>query len=168
MASAHIAIALLAITFIAAWIDARSGLIPNWLTLPVIASAPAAQLALGGTSSLVSSLLGAFICSLVPLLMFRLGAMGGGDVKLLCGLGALAGPLAGLELQLLAYTVLVVFALTVLALRGELFAVLRRSWRLVRRVPPSQDSAEARTDFRLGIPIFVATAVTLALRDWPS
>jgi prepilin peptidase CpaA len=168
MASAHIAIALLAITFIAACTDTRSGLIPNWLTLPVIASAPAAQLALGGSNALVSSLLGGFVCALVPLMMFRLGAMGGGDVKLLCGLGTLAGPLAGLELQLLAYNVLVVFALTVLALRGELLAVLRRTWRLIRRAPASAGSTEAaHADFRLGVPIFVATAASLALEAWP-
>jgi prepilin peptidase CpaA len=166
MASHHLAIALLAVTFIAACTDTRSGLIPNWLTLPVIATAPAAQLALGGTSSLISSLLGGFVCALVPLLMFRLGAMGGGDVKLLCGIGALAGPLAGLELQLLAYNLLVVFALTVLALRGELLAVLRRTWRLARRAPTTADSNEAHADFRLGIPIFVATATSLALETW--
>jgi prepilin peptidase CpaA len=167
MASPHIPIALIAITFVAAWTDTRSGLIPNWLTLPVIASAPAVQLAFGGTSSLLSSLLGGVVCAFVPMLLFRAGAMGGGDVKLLCGLGALAGPLAGLELQLLAYNVLIVFALTVLALRGGLVAVLRRSWRLIRRATPSRDSIEAHTDFRLGIPIFVATVTTFALEGWP-
>lgn len=163
MASPHIAIALLAITFIAAWTDTQSGLIPNWLTLPVIVSAPPLQLALGGTSSLAGSLLGGLVCALVPLFLFRAGAMGGGDVKLLCGIGALAGPLAGIEVQLLAYNVLVAFALTVLALRGELTAVLRRTWRLLRRLP---EASEPHASFRLGIPIFVATAASLALQAW--
>jgi prepilin peptidase CpaA len=168
MTSPLISLALLAITLVAAFTDARTGLIPNWLTLPTLALAPLVQLAVGGSHALVMSLVGCVVCGLVPLCLFRAGAMGGGDVKLLSGIGALAGPLAGLEVQLLAYNVLVAFALIALALRGELRAVLRRTWRLLvrgrsQRDPEATGAPEVLTTFRLGAPIFVAALTSAAL-----
>jgi prepilin peptidase CpaA len=168
MTSTLISLVLLAITFVAAFTDVRTGLIPNWLTLPTLALAPLVQLALGGTHALAMSIIGCVVCGLVPLCLFRAGAMGGGDVKLLSGIGALAGPLAGLEVQLLAYNMLVAFALIVLALRGELRAVLRRTWRLLvrgraARDPEATDARDVLTTFRLGAPIFVAVLALTAL-----
>lgn len=157
-----LAAALFALTFVAAVTDARAGIIPNWLTLPALAIAPPLQLLAGGRDALVASLLGCAVCAVVPLVMFRLGAMGGGDVKLLGAIGALAGPTLGLELQLLAYNVLVGFALAALARRGQLRAVLRRALRLVTGRPRAHDPA-ALTAFRLGVPIFVATVALLSL-----
>lgn len=168
MASPVLTLTLLAITFVAAFTDTRSGLIPNWLTLPALVIAPPLQLLLGGTTALACSLFGCVLCALVPLCLFRAGAMGGGDVKLLAAIGALAGPLPGLEVQLLAYNVLVAFALIVLAIRGELRATLARTWRLVargraRRDPDATDARDVLTTFRLGAPIFVATLTLFAL-----
>lgn len=168
MTSSLLSLPLLAITLVAAFTDVRTGLIPNWLTLPTLVLAPLVQLAFGGTHALAMSIIGCVVCALVPLCMFRAGAMGGGDVKLLSGIGALAGPLSGLEVQLLAYNVLVAFALIALALRGELRAVLRRTWRLLvrgpaQRDPEATDAREVLTTFRLGAPIFVAALALAAL-----
>ena len=158
-----IAAALLAITLIAAFTDARSGLIPNWLTLPALVLAPPTHLVLGGTAAVLGSVLGCLICAAIPLFLFRAGAMGGGDVKLFACIGALAGPVLGLELQLIAYYVLVAVALVALAWRGELCAVLRRSWWLVvHRSHRALADANAFTTFRLGTPIFIATALRVA------
>ena len=158
-------IALLVLTLVAASTDVRSGLIPNWLTLPVVLVAPAAQLVLGGSSALLSSLLGGLACGVVPACLFRAGAMGGGDVKLLVAIGVLAGPLIGLEVQLIAYNVLVAFAVVVLARRGQLVAVLRRSLDLLIRRGEARATSEpeALENFRLGAPIFVAAVARLAL-----
>lgn len=161
MTPPFIATVLLALTSIAAITDARSGLIPNWLTLPVIVLVPPLQLALGGSTALLGSLAGLLVCAAIPLGLFRAGAMGGGDVKLLAGMGAIAGPLAGLELQLIAYQVLVVLALVALARRGQLKAVLLRSLQLLVRRSPGAPAAEALTTFRLGAPILIATALRI-------
>jgi len=159
---------LLALTAVAAVTDSRTGLIPNWLTLPALALAPALQLAHGGSDALVHSLCGIAACAVIPLVLFRLGAMGGGDVKLLGAIGGLLGPLAGLELQLLAYNVLVLFACVVLACRRQLWPVLWRAALLLwprtrqRGAQPSGAEEPAAT-FRLGLPILVSACTLLAI-----
>jgi len=158
---------LLVICLAACATDLRARVIPNWLTLPVLALAPLIHLVANGVSGLGGALLGCTVCAAVPLLLFHMGAMGGGDVKLFAALGALAGPTLGLELQLLAYNVLVVFALVMLARSGQLKAVLQRTSRMVsprwlarsRRV---EQPPELLATFRLGAPIFIATALVLA------
>jgi Flp pilus assembly protein protease CpaA len=76
---------------ISAWCDHRTGHIPSWVTLGPLLIAPvvhagaqivtatpsvAAQIAL-------TSVAGALVCAIVPLVLYRAGASGGGDVKLL-------------------------------------------------------------------------------------
>src|SRR5437016_893062 len=90
-------------TAIAAVIDFRTEQIPNWVTLPPLAVAPIAHAihmgARGGTTealwALAYSVAGAVICALVPLLMYRANAIGGGDVKIFAALGALCFPMVG-------------------------------------------------------------------------
>ena len=81
----------------AGFTDALSGHIPNWLTLPPLAAAPTVYLVTLGPRAAAFSLLAAIVCALVPYLMFRKGAAGGGDVKLLAAVGALAGASFGIE-----------------------------------------------------------------------
>jgi prepilin peptidase CpaA len=103
----------------------------------------------------------------VPLLLFGLRAIGGGDVKLLATIGALAGASRGLEIQLASYCVLTLYALVLLAHRGQVLGTLGRALRiliapLLRRPAPA---AETLLSLRLGPSIFVATAGTL-LSAW--
>jgi prepilin peptidase CpaA len=163
MALDYLTAALLTLTAIAAVTDSRSGLIPNWLTLPVLALAPLLQLAQGGSAALARSLIGVLVCAAIPLCLFRAGAMGGGDVKLLGAIGGLLGPLAGLELQLLAYNVLVLFACVVLACRRQLLLVLRRALRLLGPRGRGESTTQPATTFRLGLPIFVSALTLLAI-----
>jgi prepilin peptidase CpaA len=135
---------LLALTGIAAITDTRSGLIPNWITLPTLAAAPLAQLAVGGVTSALNAIAALIACALVPLVMFALRAMGGGDVKLFAALGALCGASLGLELQLLSYGLGAVVGLAAASRRGRLVG------------------AHA-TPVRLGAPIFCA-ALALGAR----
>ena len=102
---------------VAAFTDLRSGTIPNWLTLPVLG----AGLWVQG----IGAVTGALLCGIVPFLLHRLRAMGGGDVKLFAVLGALLGAGAGLEAELAAFCIGGVTGVALWVVRGELVGRLR-------------------------------------------
>jgi prepilin peptidase CpaA len=161
-------IAVLLLTLVAAITDTRSGVIPNWLTLPVVAATPLFRFALSGSEAFAASLGGIALCGAVPLALFHMGAMGGGDVKLFAAIGALVGAYVGLEIQWLAYLLGLVGALFALALRGELLPTLKRSLRLFGALLDAGKrstavSEAARTSLRLGAPTFVASVISLSL-----
>ncbi|MBT8492174.1 MAG: A24 family peptidase, partial [Deltaproteobacteria bacterium] len=83
--------AAVAFAAVAATTDVRRGVIPNWLTLPVLVGMPVVWLVSHGPVAMAYSILSAAACALVPFVLYRFGAAGGGDVKLLAGLGALVG-----------------------------------------------------------------------------
>lgn len=160
------ACAALCVAAIAALCDSRRGEIPNWLTLPPILIAPVTYgLAFGpehGLHSLAAGLLG----GVVPYLLFRRRAMGGGDVKLFAALGAITGfdLLGGMEIQLWAFVFAMVVAAAGLAWNGRLIgtlgsalavglgAALPTRW---RRAP----CVELSAPIRMGGAIFLATSV---------
>ena len=99
--------AALLVAAAAAAFDWRRRQIPNWLTLGTLAMAPIAHAlfallaqvrgrdsALGAAEA---SLLGAALCAVVPVVLWRFHAIGGGDVKLVAAIGAVAGPAFGIE-----------------------------------------------------------------------
>jgi prepilin peptidase CpaA len=71
--------------------DIRSRRIPNWLTFSLILSGIAQSITAGGIIGPWQSLLGLAVGFTLTLLLFLLGAMGGGDVKLMAGVGAWFG-----------------------------------------------------------------------------
>jgi prepilin peptidase CpaA len=160
-----LAFVVLAVALIAAITDTRTGLIPNWLTLPALLAAPLAHFAFGGSEALQDSLLGAGVCAFVPMTFFSRRALGGGDLKLFVALGALAGMHVGLSIQLLAFAIGACWALVVLAYRGELRATLARTvgviMGVVGRVPTNTVDAAQMTSLRLGASIFAATLIVL-------
>ena len=158
---------LLVLTATAAVTDTRSGLIPNWLTLPTLTLAPVAQLMFGGALGAAHALGGVLACGFVPWVMFGLRAIGGGDVKLFAALGALCGASLGLELQLVSYALAAVVGLGVAARRGLIMPLLTRAWRLLwpraQAAAPTNATREALTSVRLGTSIFAAAIVLCAL-----
>jgi prepilin peptidase CpaA len=72
--------------------DLKSRRISNRLTYPAAALGLAIHTATGGWGGLATSALGLLLGLGLLLLPFYLGAMGGGDVKLLAAIGALQGP----------------------------------------------------------------------------
>jgi len=73
---------------IAVYTDLQWRRVPNWLTLPLLLlafvfAAPSGWIALGSVA------LAAFLFFVLGLFVHRLGWLGGGDLKLLIGLGAL-------------------------------------------------------------------------------
>jgi prepilin peptidase CpaA len=76
---------------IAAIIDLRARRIPNWLTYTGLLLAVIARTILWGWSGLMSGLAGVFVAGGILCLFFILGAIGGGDVKLMGAVGAWMG-----------------------------------------------------------------------------
>jgi prepilin peptidase CpaA len=157
-----------------AWFDWRTGHIPNGLTLGAGAAAlvvhPIVGLLVAGPSGALGSLLGAALgalaCLCVPGVIFFLGGMGGGDVKLFAAIGALCGASDGFRAESYSLVVALVIAPAYLAYRGTLLHTLGQSIALLanpfrragaRRAPPP----DAMTWFRLGPAIFLGTAAML-------
>jgi len=166
---------------IAAYFDWRTGHIPDRVTLVPLAIAPLAHFALQfmhsaslhqGIDAAGSSVLGAILCALVPIMVWRMNAnaMGGGDIKLLAALGAILRPLAGVEAVLYAFIAAAVFACGRLAYQGKLSRMIGNT--LVLALNPilpkhrrREISPEMLTPMRFGPAIFVGTCCA-ALTNW--
>ena len=81
-------IAALVVSGIAAVYDTKSGQIPNWVTLPALFLAPIAHFVVASAHGITSeeaafeggfSVAGAFVTAIVPLILYRQNAIGGGD-----------------------------------------------------------------------------------------
>ncbi len=162
------AVTLLALAVTCAVTDVWRGRIYNAITYPAIVLGFVLQLALHGLPGLWSAL-GGFAVGFFPaFVLFALGGMGGGDVKLLGAVGAIAGAVAATETLILAFLFGGVFALGKLAWHGRLFRTLGRTLRVLAGfvVPglgrqPLDDGKQPRLEVRFGVAICVATLATL-------
>lgn len=168
-----------AVTVVAAAIDLRRGEIPNWLTFGtffagVLASAVLAAMrtpaplpiayAMGG------AIAGSAACGVLPFLLWRSGVMGGGDVKLFMGLGALCHAAVGLDIELTAFIAGSLVAPVQLAFQGKLTVTMKRVGLLLwnvcvpkayrRELPQSE-----MTWYRFG-PAIALAAVWVAWSRW--
>ncbi len=114
----------LALTAIAAWTDWRGGHISNYLTLPPIVLGPIGYGLAFGLNGFFGSIFAIVLCGLGPYLVFRIGGMAGGDVKLFAALAAICGPNLALEAQFFALVVAAIYALGRLTWDGKLFRTL--------------------------------------------
>jgi prepilin peptidase CpaA len=101
----------------AALADLRTQRIPNWLVFPFLLSGIVVCAFVGGWRGLGQSLSGILVASALMGLLYVLGGMGMGDVKLCAGIGAWVGPE-----QLL-------FALAFMGLAGGVMALGWALWR---------------------------------------
>jgi prepilin peptidase CpaA len=169
---------LVATCVLAAVVDHRRGVIPNTLA----AGACGVALVVHVTSALgtpgdvlprLGPLLlywagGALLTALVPLLLWKRKALGGGDLKLFAAIGAFLGPVRGLQASLYVFTLGALVGLVVLARQGALGAALeqvsagalRPFRRLLRRPEPKVVGVE-ETWMRFGPTILVGTSLAL-------
>jgi prepilin peptidase CpaA len=172
-------VATIMVTALCAWIDFKTGLIPNKITYPFAAVGACAHIvftaALYPEASrwfiLFETISGGFLCALVPLAMWKSKAMGGGDVKLLGALGATLGPTMGLALQLYAFFFAVLLMPIVLAYRGVLMETVKRSIEIAtrpfKREKPATLERLANSELRFG-PAILAAALVVAVIEWGS
>jgi prepilin peptidase CpaA len=143
----------------AAITDWRTGHIPNWLTLPPIALGPIVYGIAFGLQGFLGAILAVVVCGVVPLLMFRVKGMAGGDVKLFAALAAICGTGLALEAQVLALIIGSIYALGRLTWDGKLFRTLSNALFLtVNPVLPKRlqrtPNPELLAKLRLGGAIF--------------
>lgn len=174
--AAHLFAFALAVTATAAWYDWRTGHIPNWLTLGALGLGIAVHavyglLTLGPRDAAMAAgfaVLGAAVCAAVPLMMYRLDAIGGGDVKLLAALGAILRPMLGIEAELYGFLAVAVIMPGWLAYEGKLGAVLSNTAAIVKNpfLPKArrrQVPTEMLTSIRFGPGVFAGTCAAAAM-----
>ncbi|MBK8169931.1 MAG: prepilin peptidase [Sandaracinaceae bacterium] len=162
----------LAITGTAAVTDYKTGLIPNWLTLPPLALAPIAWAFVIWPSGILYSLFGAFCCGLPLYILFRIDpdGCGGGDVKLFGAVGAMLLFEAGLESLFFSLCATAVWALAKLAWQGKIWRTLKNSGLLFLNMflPKSRKheiKPGEKTTIRLGGFAFFGTLIAVVLRQ---
>lgn len=167
---------MVACVTLAATIDIRTRRIPNWLTAS-LAIAGLAQAFLPGalvTPGAAWAGLGAGLG--LTLVLFVAGAMGGGDVKLIAGIGAWVGPLMVLHV-FAAAAIVGMFVVIARALANRQVAgLLRNSTVLVLNAATTGDlraPSEAQRpgdDFRnripYAVPILAGMLVVLVAHAW--
>ncbi len=169
--------AAVAVAFLAAVIDWRTGEIPNWLTFGPLFGGVIGHVAYdaahgaSGAEALQSggiSLFGALACAVIPLILYRQDGIGGGDVKLLAALGAIVGWRHGLEAEMCSFFAAGLLAPARLAYEGKLFRTLKNTVLLAVNPPLPQKKRRPiepalLTWFRFGPPIFLGTALAAYL-----
>jgi prepilin peptidase CpaA len=154
---------------IAAVTDLRTRTIPKWLTLPLPPLGIVVHGVTLGLDGLWVATLGCLVCFAPAYFLFARGALGGGDVKLFAGFGALLGTREGLELQLAAFVLVALYALWVTAWRGRLGALLRSSYQAsLHLLAPSrfarpEGEAHESLEMPMGTAILIAV-IAVALR----
>lgn len=122
---------------VAAVSDIASRRIPNWLTIPMLATGLAFSTMQRGPLGLLDSLAAAIILALPYVLLFVYAHGGGGDVKLMAAVGSWTGIVPGLVVlfmvALAGVAMGVVFALT----RGQFQTTIRRMADVAQQAMPA-------------------------------
>lgn len=168
--------AAVALTALASVYDLKTGHIPNWLTLGGLAAGLVAHAVAGyvrggphgAAMAALGALGGALVCGAGPAIVFAVGGIGGGDVKLFAAVGALCQVLRGLQAEYWTFVLALVVLPGYLAYRGVLWRTLASSLSLLmnafrsrarRRPVPS----EAMIWFRFAPAICAGTVMTAVL-----
>ena len=156
----------------AVW-DAATHRIPNPLTGIVVASGLAAAAVRGGWAGTADTLCGAMILGLPFVVLFVLGGGGGGDAKLMAGLGAWLG--MGNAVPALVAVMLsgAVLGLVYAGARGKLAAVIGHLraiggslilWGATRGEEIPAETGPVAVAFPYGVSIFVGTSLAAVWR----
>lgn len=141
---------LWALLVVSAVTDLMRGMVYNWVTLPAAALGILLAVIMYGVPGLLSAGLGLLVGGAVFLAPFLLGALGGGDVKLLAAIGSLTGPVLAIKTALYSCLLGGAVALVMLAATGKLLGVLGDTARFFAAlVVPGQSPAAPR---KTGLP----------------
>ena len=150
----------------AAITDKRTGKIPNSLCFVGLGAGLLLGFLGAGLHGLLIAFAGAFAAGLVPLFLFKMDAMGGGDVKLFFSLGSLLGIGAALEIEMLSFVIGALWGIGIWARQRQLLTGLKGV--LVFAVPVlrkrfcGEGYAPARTEIKFAPSVFVAVLLIVA------
>lgn len=141
----------------AGFTDLRHFRIRNELTYSLAFSGLGFHFIAAGGTGLVASFLGVLLAMALLAWPFSRGAIGGGDLKLLAGVGAWWGPYHLLEVALVTGVLVGCYSMAVLAIRGDLFSTIFPN--RVLRVPNELASAPcpAASNNQVGAEVVPAT-----------
>lgn len=164
--------AIVLISALAALSDLVFKKIFNWLTVPALLAGLAVSAWQGGWAGIGDGMLAVGVALALYGWMFWLGAMGGGDVKLLMALGAWGGVRYVVDVALLGFVFGGVMAVLILGFKGKLGDFTRRMQRFfltifVKELEIEAPKLDRRSSMPFGIPIaFAAVAVAKGVRLW--
>ena len=163
---------LIGLVILAACIDIRQRRIPNWLNGGLLLSGLVRAGAIGGWAGIGHSLAGVAGGAGAPLILFAIGALGGGDVKLMAGIGAWVGPMP-------AFTIYVVQCVVALGLILVQSLLARRTMALFRNTAVLASGMAQRglggfsrpfttidRPLPFAVPTAAATVIVLLSRGW--
>jgi prepilin peptidase CpaA len=154
------------ISAVAAYTDKRTGKIPNSLCFMGMGSGLVLGLAGAGLHGLLIALAGGFAAGLVPLILFRMDAMGGGDVKLFFAVGSLLGIGAALEIEMMSFVIGALWGMGIWIRQRQFIAGLKGV--LVFAVPYlgkrllPEGSVVSKTEIKFAPAIFAAVLIIVA------
>jgi len=154
-------------SLLGAFWDLKSRRIPNWLTLPVLASGLVVGTWQGGWLGLGNALVACFVVALPYIVLFALAGGGAGDAKMMGALGAWLGLRDGVVVLVAVAAVGAIFGLIKMlaekSLRrrmGGMFAGMwvflvtagsgKKDWDLLRAEPERQGEQENEQENRHG------------------
>ena len=167
---------MLGMLTLAAAIDLRSRRIPNWLTFSLILAGFGQSFTWARTVGPTDALLGFLTGFGLTVVLFIIGALGGGDVKLLAAIGAWMGP--GPTLFIFSVTAILgmVIVLAQAAADGRLTKLFRNSAVIALSFAQAGDSSSLEQATETGklcsgegkrlpyaVPVFFAMVITLFL-----
>jgi prepilin peptidase CpaA len=150
----------LVVSLIAAVTDSRTRTIPNMLTYGAILAGLAVWIVVAGFAGLQISLLGIAVGFLPAFLLLATLDFGGGDVKLLTGLGAMAGYPTILDILLFTLLGAGIYALALIIWHGRVGEVVRGMAHMIYLLPvPGASPVVPAADIRMpfAVPIMLGT-----------
>ncbi len=173
------AVPAVALVACAAATDLRGRRIPNWVTFTMVIAGLVHSIIFGAVAGPLQSTLGIAAGFALPFAMFAMGAIAGGDVKLLMGIGAWFGPLAVLQVFCIEAVVGLAMVLTQAAAQGRTRTLLRNSALLAVNLvhvndvgldhvkATGQSSRSIDRPLPYAVPVLVAVLILLAWNYTP-
>lgn len=160
---------------IAVFTDLRGRRIPNWLTLLIVVTGLTNAIVSGMPATLPQALLGMLAGFGILVIPFALGAMGGGDLKMLVGIGAWLGAMATVQVYAVAAVIGLIIVLVQCAANGRLTQLISNSTLIMANfanydqlgkeqvVAGGQSLRSVDKPLPYAVPAIVGVAVTVAM-----
>jgi len=159
---------------VAAVIDARERRIPNWLTFGLMA-AGLGRAAFVSPENFGHAMLGIVVGGAIPLVLYMISAVGGGDVKLLAAIGAWVGPGPAILIFMVQAVLGLVIVITQALAQRRTGILLRNSALIVANfagaselglqnaVDTGKSCRAVKRPLPFAVPVFVATLIVLSM-----